>query len=85
MTTGGRGALSWEPAAKAFANAIAPCVDEAHRAGIALMIENAPPQYADLHIAHTIARHDHAGRARRHRRVHRYMRLLDRGRSQVID
>jgi sugar phosphate isomerase/epimerase len=29
-------------------------VEEAHRAGIALMIENAPPQYADLHIAHTL-------------------------------
>jgi sugar phosphate isomerase/epimerase len=54
MTTGGRGALTWEQAAKAFANAIAPCVEEAQRAGIALMIENAPPQYADLHIAHTL-------------------------------
>lgn len=54
MTTGGRGGLSWEQAAKAFANAIAPCVEDAHRAGIALMIENAPPQYADLHIAHTL-------------------------------
>lgn len=54
MTTGGRGTLTWEQAAKAFANAIAPCVAEAQRAGIALMIENAPPQYADLHIAHTL-------------------------------
>ncbi|MCB1690505.1 MAG: sugar phosphate isomerase/epimerase [Halioglobus sp.] len=54
MTTGGRGSLSWEQAAEAFAMAIAPCVVEARSAGIALMIENAPPQYADLHIAHSL-------------------------------
>lgn len=54
MTTGGRGDLTWEQAAKVFAEAIAPCVDEAREAGIPLMIENAPPQYADLHIAHTL-------------------------------
>jgi len=54
MTTGGHGSLTWEQAAEAFAQAIAPCVAEARAAGIALMIENAPPQYADLHIAHTL-------------------------------
>lgn len=54
MTTGGRGSLSWEAAAQAFADAIAPCIEEAQAAGLALMIENAPPQYADLHIAHTL-------------------------------
>lgn len=54
MTTGGHGSLTWEQAAKAFCDAIAPCVDEARSAGIALMIENAPSQYADLHIAHTL-------------------------------
>jgi sugar phosphate isomerase/epimerase len=54
MTTGGRGTLSWEEAATSFATAIAPCVMEAESAGISLMIENAPPQYADLHIAHTL-------------------------------
>jgi sugar phosphate isomerase/epimerase len=54
MTTGGRGSLAWEQAAKVFADAIAPCVAEAREAGIPLMIENAPPQYADLHIAHTL-------------------------------
>jgi sugar phosphate isomerase/epimerase len=54
MTTGGHGGLTWEQAAAAFADAIAPCVTQAKSAGIALMIENAPPQYADLHIAHTL-------------------------------
>ena len=54
MTTGGRGGLAWEQAAQVFADAIAPCVSEAAEAGIALMIENAPPQYADLHIAHSL-------------------------------
>lgn len=54
MTTGGHGGLAWEQAAAAFADAIAPCVAQAQTAGIALMIENAPAQYADLHIAHTL-------------------------------
>jgi sugar phosphate isomerase/epimerase len=54
MTTGGHGGLTWERAAAAFAAAIAPCVAQARDAGLALMIENAPPQYADLHIAHTL-------------------------------
>jgi sugar phosphate isomerase/epimerase len=54
MLTGGRGALSWDEAAQRFANAIAPCVQEAREAGIKLLIEPAPPLYADLHIAHTL-------------------------------
>lgn len=54
MTTGGHGGLTWEQAAETFAQAIAPCVEQAKSEGIALMIENAPPQYADLHIAHTL-------------------------------
>lgn len=54
MTTGGHGKLTWEQAAETFANAVAPCVEQARSTGIALMIENAPPQYADLHIAHTL-------------------------------
>lgn len=65
MTTGGHGSLTWEQAADNFADAIAPCVLEAQEAGIALMIENAPPAYADLHIAHslrdTITLAEHAG------------------------
>jgi sugar phosphate isomerase/epimerase len=54
MTTGGHGKLTWEQAAETFAAAIAPCVEQARSEGIALMIENAPPQYADLHIAHNL-------------------------------
>ncbi len=54
MTTGGRGKLTWEEAAGIFSAAIAPCVAQARSACIGLMIENAPAQYADLHIAHTL-------------------------------
>jgi sugar phosphate isomerase/epimerase len=54
MTTGGHGGMTWEQAAETFAEIIAPCVSLARSAGIALMIENAPPPYADIHIAHTL-------------------------------
>ena len=54
MTTGGIGGLTWEQAADTFASAVAPCVELARSAGIALMIENTPPQYADLHLAHNL-------------------------------
>jgi sugar phosphate isomerase/epimerase len=54
MSTGGRGALTWEEAAERFSAGIAPCVAEAESAGIALMIENTPQLYADLHIAHSL-------------------------------
>ena len=54
MTTGGRGEMSWEQAADAFARAIEPCLAPARAAGITLMIENAPVQYADMHMAHSL-------------------------------
>ncbi|MCY4425655.1 MAG: TIM barrel protein [Halieaceae bacterium] len=54
MTTGGRGEMSWEQAADAFAEAIEPCLEPAEAAGIELMIENAPLQYADMHMAHSL-------------------------------
>lgn len=54
MTTGGIGGLTWEQAAETFAGMITPCADQARSEGIALMIENTPPQYADLHIAHNL-------------------------------
>jgi sugar phosphate isomerase/epimerase len=54
MLTGGHGALTWEQAAECFTRAIAPCVAQAKQAGIALMIENALPLYADSHIAHSL-------------------------------
>ena len=54
MTTGGRGEMSWEQAADAFAQAIEPCLEPARAVGIELMIENAPLQYADMHMAHSL-------------------------------
>lgn len=54
MLTGGRGELAWEQAAERFCGAIAPCVDEARQAGVALAIENASALYADIHFAHTL-------------------------------
>jgi sugar phosphate isomerase/epimerase len=54
MLTGGHGTLTWEEAAEVFREAIAPCVIQAQEAGIALMVENSAPLYADVHIAHTL-------------------------------
>ncbi len=54
LLTGGRGALSWEQAADRFAALIAPCRDAAQGAGIALLVENASPLNADIHMAHTL-------------------------------
>ena len=52
--TGGHGALTWEEAAEAFCEAIAPCLELAKASGIALIIENASTLYADLNITHTL-------------------------------
>lgn len=54
MVTGGHGGMVWEQAAQVFADAIKPCAERAAFEGIQLMIENAPPAYADIHIAHTL-------------------------------
>lgn len=54
MLTGGRGPLSWEDAARRFAELIAPCRQVARRHGVELLIENASALYADIHIAHTL-------------------------------
>lgn len=54
MLTGGRGALTWPQAADRFTAMIAPCVEHARRAGVALAIENASSLYADIHLAHTL-------------------------------
>jgi sugar phosphate isomerase/epimerase len=51
MASGGRGQLSWEQAAEAFAAAIAPCTAVAKQAGVELLIEGTPTLYADLNIA----------------------------------
>lgn len=52
--TGGHGTLTWEDAADAFSEAIAPCAAQAKAAGISLAIENASVLYADNHIAHSL-------------------------------
>ncbi|CAN7346176.1 TIM barrel protein [Phenylobacterium sp. LjRoot225] len=54
MLTGGRGGLTWEQAAEAFCEAIAPCVARARDAGVALMIEPASTVFVDIHIAHSL-------------------------------
>lgn len=54
MLTGGRGAATWEECADAFCDAIAPCVQHARAAGVALGIEPAPSVYADLTLSHTL-------------------------------
>jgi sugar phosphate isomerase/epimerase len=51
---GGHGSLTWEDAAERFCRAIAPCVAFAREAGIALMVENSPPLYAEVQIAHSL-------------------------------
>jgi sugar phosphate isomerase/epimerase len=52
--TGGHGDLIWEQAAESFGAALAPCVAQARAAGIQLMVEPAPPLYADMHLAHSL-------------------------------
>lgn len=54
LTTGGHGSGTWEDSARAFAEALAPCVERARSHNITLMIENAPLVYAELHIAHSL-------------------------------
>lgn len=54
LFTGGHGALTWEDAAERFSVAVAPCAARAKSVGIALVIENAPPLYAHMHLAHTL-------------------------------
>lgn len=55
LLTGGRGTLSWERAAKRFAELLAPSQKAAREKGITLMIENASPFNIDIHITHTLA------------------------------
>ena len=54
MTTGGRGALTWEEAAQRFCSAVAPCAEQARKAGVELLIEPASTLYADIHLPHTL-------------------------------
>jgi sugar phosphate isomerase/epimerase len=54
IMSGGRGRLTWEEAAECFAQALAPCVAQAKSAGVALLIEDASPLYAEIHLAHNL-------------------------------
>jgi sugar phosphate isomerase/epimerase len=54
MVTGGRGDRTFEEAAEIFAAAVAPGAAEARAAGVALLIETAPPVYGRVHIAHNL-------------------------------
>ena len=54
LLTGGRDGLTWKQAAERFSEMVAPCLEHATDAGVALAIENASSLYADLHIAHTL-------------------------------
>ncbi len=55
MTTGGRGSLAWDEAARRFAEAVAPCAEAARTAGIGLGIEPTSHLYADASIVHRLA------------------------------
>ena len=55
VITGGRGNLSWGEAAEAFAAAMAPCAEEARKAGITIGIEGTSHLYADVSIAHRLS------------------------------
>jgi sugar phosphate isomerase/epimerase len=55
LQTGARGSLSWEHAAERFAALIAPCRKTAAEAGVSLLVENASPFTADIHMVHTLA------------------------------
>lgn len=55
MTTGGRRAFTWLQAAEAFAEAMAPCVEAARKAGVGLGIEPTSHLYSDVSIAHRLS------------------------------
>ena len=54
VMSGGHGTLTWSKAAECFSAAIAPCVEQAKAAGVAILVENASALFADVHIAHSL-------------------------------
>jgi sugar phosphate isomerase/epimerase len=54
LLTGARGGLTWEQAADRFGELLAPCRRRAETHGVRLLVENASPFNADIHIAHTL-------------------------------
>jgi len=55
LLTGGRGSLTWEQGAERFAELVAPCKAAAATQGVTVLVENASPFNADIHMAHTLA------------------------------
>jgi sugar phosphate isomerase/epimerase len=53
-TTGARGALTFEETAQRFCAAVAPCAEQARRAGIELLVEPAPALYPEFYFTHTL-------------------------------
>lgn len=53
-TTGSRGTLTFEEAAQQFCTAIAPCVEEARRSRVELLVEPAPTIYTEFYFTHTL-------------------------------
>lgn len=54
LASGGHLRSTWEEAADAFVQAIAPCLPEAEAAGIKLLIEPCNPLYAASNLAHNL-------------------------------
>lgn len=54
LTSGCRGSLTWEAAAEAFGEAMAPLLAEARKAGINLLVEPTVPLHADKSFVHTL-------------------------------
>ena len=55
LLTGGRGSLTWEQGAARFAELVTPCKAAAAAQGMTVLVENASPFNADIHMAHTLA------------------------------
>ena len=55
MTTGGRGALTWQESVDRFVEAVSPCAALARAAGIVVGIEPTSHLYADASIAHRLS------------------------------
>jgi sugar phosphate isomerase/epimerase len=55
LQTGGRGSLGWDDAAERFAMLIAPCRQPAADKGVRVLVENASPFTAEIHMVHTLA------------------------------
>lgn len=54
LVSGGRGLMSWEDAARRFADIVAPCLDAARQKDVWLLVETASHLNVDMHIAHTL-------------------------------